>query len=214
MRIVIGEDLFLLRDGLVRLLTAHGFEIAAAVGTAPELLGALMKERPDVGIVDVRLPPTHTDDGLRAALAARREIPGLPVLVLSQYVEQLYARELLADQAGGVGYLLKDRVFNDEAFTAAIRGVAAGGTVLDPEVVQKLMVRHSRTEPMARLTPREREVLALMAEGRSNAAIAQRLFITEKAVSKHAAGIFGKLDLAVSDDDNRRVLAVLAYLGS
>ena len=214
MRIVIGEDLFLLRDGLVRLLTAHGFEIAAAVGSAPELLEALIEERPDVGIVDVRLPPTHTDDGLRAALQARREVPGLPVLVLSQYVEQLYARELLADQAGGVGYLLKDRVFNDESFTAAIRTVAAGGTVLDPEVVQKLMVRRAGSEPVARLTPREREVLALMAEGRSNAAIAQRLFITEKAVSKHAAGIFGKLDLAPSDDDNRRVLAVLAYLGS
>ncbi len=211
MRIVIGEDLFLLRDGLVRLLTAHGFEIAAAVGSAPELLEALIKERPDMGIVDVRLPPTHTDDGLRAALAARREVPGLPVLVLSQYVEQLYARELLADQAGGVGYLLKDRVFNDESFAAAIRTVAAGGTVLDPEVVQKLM---ARSQPVSRLTPREREVLALMAEGRSNAAIAQRLFITEKAVSKHAAGIFGKLDLAPSDDDNRRVLAVLAYLES
>jgi DNA-binding NarL/FixJ family response regulator len=210
-RIVIGEDLFLLRDGLVRLLTAHGFEVAAAVGTAPELLAALTKERPDVGIVDVRLPPTHTDDGLRAALQARREVKGLPVLVLSQYVEQLYARELLADQAGGVGYLLKDRVFNDEAFTAAIRSVAAGGTVLDPEVVQKLM---ARSQPVSRLTPREREVLALMAEGRSNAAIAQRLFITEKAISKHAAGIFGKLDLAPSDDDNRRVLAVLAYLES
>jgi DNA-binding NarL/FixJ family response regulator len=213
-RIVIGEDLFLLRDGLVRLLTAHGFEIAAAVGSAPELLEALTRERPDVGIVDVRLPPTHTDDGLRAALAARRAVPGLPVLVLSQYVEQLYARELLADQAGGVGYLLKDRVFNDEAFAAAIRSVAAGGTVLDPEVVQKLMVRRAGREPVSRLTPREREVLALMAEGRSNAAIAQRLFITDKAVSKHAAGIFGKLDLAPSDDDNRRVLAVLAYLGS
>ena len=212
MRVVIAEDLFLLREGLVRLLTAHGFEIVAAVASAPELLRALVDERPDVGIVDVRLPPSHTDDGLRAALQARRQLPGLPVLVLSQYVEQLYARELLADRAGGVGYLLKDRVFNDEAFTAAIRNVAAGGTVLDPEVVQKLMVRNSRTEPVARLTPREREVLALMAEGRSNAAIAQRLFITEKAVSKHAAGIFGKLDLAPSDDDNRRVLAVLAYL--
>jgi DNA-binding NarL/FixJ family response regulator len=210
-RIVIGEDLFLLRDGLVRLLTAHGFEIAAAVGTAPELLEALTTQRPDIGIVDVRLPPTHTDDGLRAALAARKQVPGLPVLVLSQYVEQLYARELLADQAGGVGYLLKDRVFNDEAFTAAIRSVAAGGTVLDPEVVQKLM---ARSQPVSRLSPREREVLALMAEGRSNAAIAQRMFITEKAVSKHAAGIFGKLDLAPSDDDNRRVLAVLAYLES
>jgi DNA-binding NarL/FixJ family response regulator len=211
-RIVIAEDLYLLREGLVRLLSAHGFEIAAAVASAPELLEALVEQRPDVGIVDVRLPPTNTDDGLRAALQARTRVPGLPVLVLSQYVEQLYARELLADQAGGVGYLLKDRVFNDEAFTAAIRTVAAGGTVLDPEVVSKLMTR--RAEPVARLTPREREVLALMAEGRSNIAIAQRLFITEKAVSKHAAGIFDKLDLAPSDDDNRRVLAVLAYLDS
>ena len=214
MRVVIGEDLFLLREGLVRLLSAHGFDIVAAVGTAPELLAALVGERPDVGIVDVRLPPTHTDDGLRVALQAREQLPGLPVLVLSQYVEQLYARELLADQAGGVGYLLKDRVFNDEAFTGAIRTVAAGGTVLDPEVVRKLLGRHSRTEPLTRLTAREREVLALMAEGRSNAAIAQRLFISEKAVSKHAAGIFAKLDLAPSDDDNRRVLAVLAYLDS
>jgi DNA-binding NarL/FixJ family response regulator len=213
-RVVIAEDLFLLREGLVRLLTAHGFEIVAAVASAPELLRALLDQRPDVGIVDVRLPPSHTDDGLRAALQARSQVPGLPVLVLSQYVEQLYARELLADRAGGVGYLLKDRVFNDEAFTTAIRSVAAGGTVLDPEVVQKLMVRNSRTEPVARLTPRELEVLALMAEGRSNAAIAQRLFITDKAVSKHAAGIFGKLDLVPSDDDNRRVLAVLAYLDS
>jgi DNA-binding NarL/FixJ family response regulator len=212
-RIVIAEDLYLLREGLVRLLSAHGFEIAAAVASAPELLEALVEQRPDVGIVDVRLPPTHTDDGLRAALQARAQVPGLPVLVLSQYVEQLYARELLADQAGGVGYLLKDRVFNDEAFTAAIRTVAAGGTVLDPEVVAKLLSR--RAEPVAaRLTPREREVLALMAEGRSNVAIAQRLFITEKSVSKHAAGIFDKLDLALSDDDNRRVLAVLAYLDS
>ena len=214
MRVVIAEDLFLLREGLVRLLSAHGFEIVAAVATAPELLTALIDEHPDVGIVDVRLPPTHTDDGLRAALRARQQIPGLPVLVLSQYVEQLYARELLADRAGGVGYLLKDRVFNDEAFTSAIRTVAAGGTVLDPEVVSKLMSRRSRDAPVARLTPREREVLALMAEGRSNAAIAQRLFVTEKAVSKHAAGIFAKLDLALSDDDNRRVLAVLAYLES
>jgi DNA-binding NarL/FixJ family response regulator len=213
-RVVIGEDLFLLREGLVRLLSAHGFDIVAAVGTAPELLAALVGERPDVGIVDVRLPPTHTDDGLRVALQAREQLPGLPVLVLSQYVEQLYARELLADQAGGVGYLLKDRVFNDEAFTGAIRTVAAGGTVLDPEVVRKLLGRHSRAEPMTRLTAREREVLALMAEGRSNAAIAQRLFISEKAISKHAAGIFTKLDLAPSDDDNRRVLAVLAYLES
>jgi DNA-binding NarL/FixJ family response regulator len=213
-RIVIAEDLYLLREGLVRLLSAHGFDIVAAVVSAPELLEALVELRPDVGIVDVRLPPTHTDDGLRAALQARARVPGLPVLILSQYVEQLYARELLADRAGGVGYLLKDRVFNDEAFTGAIRTVAAGGTVLDPEVVRKLLGRHARAEPLTRLTPREREVLALMAEGRSNAAIAQRLFVTEKAISKHAAGIFAKLDLPLSDDDNRRVLAVLAYLES
>jgi DNA-binding NarL/FixJ family response regulator len=213
-RVVIAEDLYLLREGLVRLLEAHGFEVAAAVPSAPELLRALIEARPDIGIVDVRLPPTNTDDGLRAALRARSQVPGLPVLVLSQYVERLYARELLADQAGGVGYLLKDRVFNDESFTAAIRTVAAGGTVLDPEVIRKLMVRQSRSEPLTRLTPREREVLALMAEGRSNAVIAQRLFISEKAVSKHAAGIFARLDLAPSDDDNRRVLAVLAYLDS
>ena len=214
MRIVIAEDLFLLREGLVRLLEAHDFEIVAAVGTAPELLEALLKHQPDVSIVDVRLPPTNTDDGLRAAIEARRQIPGLPVLVLSQYVEQLYARELLADQAGAVGYLLKDRVFNADAFATAIRTVAKGGTVLDPEVVQKLLIKHTRTKPVSRLTPRELQVLALMAEGRSNAALAQRLFITEKAVSKHAAGIFAKLDLAPSDDDNRRVLAVLAYLES
>jgi DNA-binding NarL/FixJ family response regulator len=208
-RIVIGEDLFLLREGLVRLLEAHEFEIVAAVGTAPELLDALIQTQPDVGIVDVRLPPTNTDDGLRVAIEARKRIPGLPVLVLSQYVEQLYARELLADGAGGVGYLLKERVFNDETFTGAIRAVAAGGTVLDPEVVKKLLGKRTKT---GRLSPRELQVIALMAEGRSNAAIGQRLCITEKAVSKHAAGIFAKLDLAPSDDDNRRVLAVLAYL--
>jgi DNA-binding NarL/FixJ family response regulator len=208
-RVVIGEDLFLLREGLVRLLEAHEFEIVAAVGTAPELLDALISEHPDVGIVDVRLPPTNTDEGLRVAIEARKQIPGLPVLVLSQYVEQLYARELLADHAGGVGYLLKERVFNDETFTGAIRTVAAGGTVLDPEVVKKLLGKRTKT---GRLSPRELQVLALMAEGRSNAAIGQRLSITEKAVSKHAAGIFVKLDLVPSDDDNRRVLAVLAYL--
>ena len=214
MRIVIGEDLFLLREGLVRLLTAHGFEVVAAVASAPELLRALVEERPDVGIVDVRLPPTHTDDGLRAALQARGQVPGLPVLVLSQYVEQLYARELLADQAGAVGYLLKDRVFNDDQFTGAIRTVAAGGTVLDPEVVQKLMVRHSRTEPVARLTPREREVLGLMAEGLSNAGIAQQLSVGEGAVEKHITSIMSKLSLSTSETDHRRVLAVLTYLGS
>ena len=214
MRVVIGEDLFLLRDGLVRLLTAHGFEIAAAVGTAPELLTALTELKPDVSIVDVRMPPSHTDDGLRVAIEARRVVPGLPVLVLSQYVEQLYAAELLADRAGGVGYLLKDRVFSDAAFAEAVRDVAAGGTVLDPEVVARLMAKRNRSGPLAALTPREREVLALMAEGRSNAAIAQRMVITERAVAKHTASIFLKLDLQPSDDDNRRVLAVLTYLGN
>ena len=214
MRVVVAEDLYLLREGLVRLLEAHGFEIAAAVGSAPELLAALLAERPDVAIIDVRLPPSFTDDGLRTALEARRQLPGLPVLVLSQYVEQLYARELLADQAGGVGYLLKDRVFSDDQFVDAIRAVASGGTAMDPEVIAKLLARRSREEPMARLTSREREVLELMAEGRSNSAIEQRLFITDKSVSKHSTSIFAKLDLAPSDDDNRRVLAVLAYLNS
>jgi len=213
-RVVVAEDLFLLRDGLVRLLGAHGFDVADAVESAPDLLTALIKHRPDVAIVDVRLPPTFTDDGLRAALQARAQVPGLPVLVLSQYVEQLYARELLADAAGGVGYLLKDRVFNDDQFVDAIRAVAGGGTVMDTEVVAKLLGRHAREEPIGRLSAREREVLGLMAEGRSNIAIAQRLFVSEKAVSKHTASIFAKLGLAPSDDDNRRVLAVLAYLNA
>jgi len=213
-RVVVAEDLFLLRDGLARLLSAHDFEISAAVDSAPGLLCALLQHRPDIAVVDVRLPPAFADDGLQAALAARREVPGLPVLLLSQYVEQLYARELLADQAGAVGYLLKDRVFSDDQFVDAIRTVAAGGTVMDPEVVTKLLGRRSRDEPISRLSAREREVLALMAEGRSNTAIAQRLFITEKAVSKHTTSIFIKLGLAADQDDNRRVLAVLAYLNS
>jgi DNA-binding NarL/FixJ family response regulator len=155
-RVVIAEDLFLLRDGLTRLLQAHGFEITEAVDTGPDLLRALLEHRPDVAIVDVRLPPTFTDEGLRAALEARRQAPGLPVVVLSQYVEQLYARELLADQAGGVGYLLKERVFDDDSFVDAIRAVATGGTVMDPEVISKLLVRRSRDEPVTRLTGRER----------------------------------------------------------
>jgi DNA-binding NarL/FixJ family response regulator len=159
-------------------------------------------------------PTPYSDEGLRAALEARRQVPGLPILVLSQHVEQLYARELLADQAGGVGYLLKDRVFTDEQFIDAMHAVARGGTVMDPEVVAKLLARPSNQKPVTRLTDREREVLALMAEGRSNSAIAQRLFVSEKAVSKHCTSIFVKLDLPPSDDDNRRVLAVLAYLNS
>ena len=211
-RLVVAEDLYLLREGLVRLLKARGFEIAAAVDSAPDLLTALLEHRPDLAIVDIRLPPTHTDDGLRAALAAREQLPGLPILLLSQYVEPVYAQELLADQAGGVGYLLKDRVFSDDQFVDVIRTVVAGGTVMDPQVVTKLLVRRGRSEPLARLTERERQVLELMAEGRSNSAIASRLYVSEKAVSKHSTSIFAKLELAPSDDDNRRVLAVLAYL--
>lgn len=214
MRVVLAEDLYLLRDGLTHLLQAHGFEIAAAVATGPGLARALAGERPDVAVVDVRLPPTNTDEGLRIALDARREVPGLPVLILSQHVEQLYARELLADGSGAVGYLLKDRVFNAEQFIDAVRRVAAGGTAMDPEVISRLLAAGARDEPLGRLTPREREVLELMAEGRSNAAIGDRLYLSESAVGKHTASIFGKLDLAPSDDDNRRVLAVLAYLGA
>ncbi|GAB1819890.1 response regulator transcription factor [Herbidospora sp. RD11066] len=212
MRVVLAEDLHLLREGLVHLLRAHEFDVVAAVESGPELLEALVTHRPDVAVVDVRLPPTFTDEGLQAALAARKQVPGLPVLVLSQHVQQLYARELLADGTGGIGYLLKDRVFNTEQFIDAVRRVAGGGTAMDPDVIAKLMVSNARNEPIARLTPREREVMELMAEGRSNAAIGQRLFLSESAVGKHTASIFGKLDLAPSDDDNRRVLAVLAYL--
>ncbi len=213
MRVVIAEDLFLLRDGLTRLLQAHGLQVAAAVGNGDDLVAAVVADPPDVAVVDVRLPPTFTDEGLRAALAARGQVPGLPVLVLSQYVEQLYARELLADGSGGIGYLLKDRVLDGAEFAAAVRRVAAGGTAMDPEVIARLLAGNPASDALAALSPREREVLALMAEGRSNAAIAQRLVITERAVAKHTASIFLKLGLQPSDDDNRRVLAVLAHLG-
>ncbi|MFJ6853433.1 LuxR C-terminal-related transcriptional regulator [Streptomyces sp. NPDC091271] len=212
MRVVLAEDLFLLRDGLVRMLEAYDFEIAAAVETGPELTKALAELEPDVAVVDVRLPPSHTDEGLQCALAARRRRPGLPVLVLSQHVEQLYARELLADGNGGIGYLLKDRVFDADQFIDAVRRVAAGGTAMDPQVISQLLSRRSADEPMGGLTPREREVMELMAQGRSNVAIASQLVVTERAVAKHTSNIFGKLGLPVSDDDNRRVLAVLAYL--
>jgi DNA-binding NarL/FixJ family response regulator len=212
MRVVLAEDLFLLRDGLIRLLEAYDFEVVAAVDNRPELERVLIELRPDVAIIDVRLPPTFTDEGLRAALFARARIPGLPVLVLSQHVERLYARELLADGSGGVGYLLKDRVFDADEFVEAIRRVAAGGTAMDPQVISQLLSRGSAEHPLSRLTPREREVLELMALGRSNAAIATQLVITERAVAKHTSNIFAKLDLPPSDDDNRRVLAVLAYL--
>ncbi len=213
MRVVIAEDLFLLRDGLTRMLEAHGLQVTAAVDNGADLLAAITAGKPDVAIVDVRLPPTFTDEGLRAALAARAELPGLPVLVLSQYVEQLYARELLADGTGGIGYLLKDRVLDSAQFMDAIRRVAGGGTAMDPEVIARLLDRNSGDGAVATLSPREREVLGLMAEGRSNAAIAQQLVITERAVAKHTASIFIRLGLQPSDDNNRRVLAVLAYLG-
>jgi len=211
-RVVIAEDHALLRDGLTRLLEAFDFEVVATVDNGPMLLPTLLEWKPEVAVVDVRLPPTFTDEGLQAALAARQQVPRLPVLVLSQYVEQLYARELLADGTGAIGYLLKDRVFNTDQFIDAVRRVAAGGAVMDPEVISRLLARGDRNQPLHRLTAREREVLALMAEGRSNTAIAQRLVVSEGAVGKHTTTIFGKLGLAPSDDDNRRVLAVLAYL--
>jgi DNA-binding NarL/FixJ family response regulator len=209
-RVVLAEDHALLRDGLIRLLEAHGFEIAAAVDDEPSLAEALTVPELDVAVLDVRLPPTHTDEGLRAAVEVRRRRPGFPVIVLSQYVERLYARELLASGEGGIGYLLKDRVGNAAEFVEAVHRVAAGGTVLDPQVVSAVMARQA---PVERLTAREREVLALMAEGRSNAAIASTLVVTEKAVAKHTNNIFTKLDLPVAPDDNRRVLAVLTWLG-
>ena len=210
MRLVLAEDLALLRDGLIRLLEAHDFEVAAAVEDADSLAVALEDPTVDAAVLDVRLPPTHTDEGLRAAVAVRARRPGFPVMVLSQYVERIYARELLASGDGGIGYLLKDRVADVGEFVDAVRRVADGGTVLDPQVVSAVMARQA---PVERLTAREREVLALMAEGRSNAAIASALFVTEKAVGKHTNNIFTKLDLPMAPDDNRRVLAVLAWLG-
>jgi DNA-binding NarL/FixJ family response regulator len=210
---VVAEDQALLRVGLTRILEAGGFEVVAAVDNGPSLTKALASPDVDVAVVDVRMPPSHSTEGLVAAIEARRERPGFPVLVLSQYVEPLYARELLASGEGSVGYLLKDRVADVDGFVSAVQQVASGGTVLDPEVVAGLVAGAGREQPLERLTPREREVLTLMAEGRSNAAIAQRLVITERAVAKHTASISVKLGLQPSDDDNRRVLAVLAYLG-
>jgi DNA-binding NarL/FixJ family response regulator len=210
-RLVVGEDNALLRDGLIRLLEAHGFTVVAAVDNAPELERALREVEADGAVLDVRMPPDFTDEGLRAALAVREVRPGHPVMVLSQHVEQLYARELLASGQGGVGYLLKDRVAGVAEFVDGVRRVLAGGTVIDPEVIAAIMARR-REEPVDRLTPREREVLALMAQGRSNAAIAAALHFSEKAVAKHTNSIFTKLDLPPAPDDNRRVLAVLAWL--
>jgi DNA-binding NarL/FixJ family response regulator len=215
-RIVIAEDLFLLRDGLVRLVEAYGHTVVAAVGTGPAAQKALTDHRPDVSIVDVRLPPTFSDEGLQATLAARREVPGLPVLILSAHVEQLYARELLADDRGGIGYLLKDRVMDAAQFMDALGRVAGGGTALDPAVIAKLLGRTARAtaDPLGALTERERSVLALMAEGLSNAAIAARLFLSDGAISKYTTTIFAKLGLAEDEDTNRRVRAVLTYLSS
>ncbi|MFI7054026.1 response regulator [Streptosporangium canum] len=212
MRVVVAEDLALLRDGLIRLLSAKGLDVVEAVDNGPMLLDALTRHHPDVAVIDVRLPPTFTDEGLRAALEARRRLPGLPVLILSQYVEQLYARELLSDRTGAVGYLLKDRIGDVDEFIDSVRRVAAGGTAMDSEVISQLLTRHGRDEPLAELTPRERQVLAMMAEGMSNLAIAGRLHVTDKAVGKHTNNIFAKLGLPPSDDHNRRVMAVLAWL--
>jgi DNA-binding NarL/FixJ family response regulator len=214
MRVIICEDHALVRDGLERLLMTHGFEVAASVTSTGGFLAAVKGERPDVCVVDVRLPPSFTDEGVRAAIEARRQIPGLPILILSQYVEQTYARELLTAGEGGVGYLLKDRVADPKQFVEAVRRVADGGTALDPEAVAQLLGRPDRQGRLNLLTPREREVLSLMAEGRSNNAIAEQLVITERAVEKHVSNIFWKLDLPATGKDHRRVLAVLAWLQS
>ena len=214
LRVVLAEDSVLLREGLVRLLADVGAEVVAAVGDGPSLVAAVAEHRPDVAVVDVRMPPTHTDEGLRAAVEARRQGPATAVLVLSQYVEVAYADELLADGAGGVGYLLKDRVADVDTFLSALEDVVGGGTVLDPQVVAQLFARRRADDPVRRLTPREREVLGLMAEGHSNTAIARQLVVTPGAVEKHTQHIFAKLGLAPDGDQHRRVLATLAYLRS
>ncbi|MBA2580209.1 MAG: response regulator transcription factor [Thermoleophilaceae bacterium] len=212
MRVVVADDSVLLREGIVRLLEEAGFEVVGQAGDADDLLRKVAAHRPDVAIVDVRMPPTNTDDGLRAAIRMRAEHPQVAVLVLSQYVEEGYANELLADSAEGVGYLLKDRVADVERFVDAVRRVGAGGSALDPEVVSRLLGRRRREDPLEEISPREREVLALMAEGRSNHAIAEQMVVTERAVEKHVTSIFSKLDLAPAAEDHRRVLAVLTYL--
>ncbi|MFJ6079842.1 response regulator [Streptomyces sp. NPDC092369] len=214
MRIVLADDAVLLREGLVRLLTDDGHQVVAAVGDGPALVEAVLTHRPDVSVVDVRMPPTHTDEGLRAAISARAQLPGSPVLVLSQYVEESYAAELLADGSGAVGYLLKDRVAKVEEFLDALDRVAHGATVLDPQVVSQLLAGQSRKAPLATLTARERQLLALMAEGHSNTAIARQLALSNSAVEKHIGNVFAKLGLPPDDTQHRRVLAVLAHLGS
>src|SRR5664279_2507102 len=212
LRVVIAEDSALIREGIARLVEESGGTVVAKVGDGPSFVDAVVAHRPDVSVVDVRMPPSQRDEGLRAALEARRLVPGTPILVLSQYVERQYASELLADRGGGVGYLLKDRVADVRDFLEALRRVAAGGTALDPEVVAQLMVRRRRDDRLSALTPREHEVLALMAEGRTNAGIAAALTLTEGAAEKHIGSIIGKLDLPDTRNDNRRVLAILAYL--
>jgi DNA-binding NarL/FixJ family response regulator len=212
MRVVVADDSLLLREGLVRLLAEDGFDVVGQAGDAEDLLRKVGAHRPDVAIVDVRMPPTHTDEGLRAAAQIRERFPQTAVLVLSQIIETGSALELLTASAEGVGYLLKDRVADLDRFTEAVRRVAEGGSALDPEVVSTLLGRRRRGDPLAEITPREREVLALMAEGRSNGAIAEQLVITERAVEKHVTSIFGKLRLTPAAEDHRRVLAVLAYL--
>ncbi|MFJ2862518.1 LuxR C-terminal-related transcriptional regulator [Kitasatospora sp. NPDC087314] len=212
MRILIAEDNALLREGLVLLLNSEGHEVCATVDNGDDLLPALLEHRPDVAVVDVRLPPTFRDEGLRAVVEARKQLPNLPVLVLSQYVERAYATELLAQSASGVGYLLKDRVGRAEEFLHALERVADGGTAMDPEVISQLMVRRAGDDPLSSLTQREREVLALMAEGRNNGTIAEMLFIAESSVNKHIGNIFAKLNMPTPDSGHRRVLAVLTYL--
>ena len=214
MRIVIAEDAAVIRAGLAEILTDRGHEIVAAVGDAEALKDAVAAHQPDVAIVDVRMPPSHTDEGLRAAIAIRRDHPGVGILVFSQYVETRFAADLLATRSGGVGYLLKDRVANVAEFTDAVTRIAGGGTALDPEVVSGLLNASRHASALATLTAREHDVLALMAEGRSNSAIADRIFVSERAVEKHISNIFTKLGLPPSDSDHRRVLAVLAYLGT
>ena len=212
LRIVVADDAVLLREGLVRLLAEDGHQVVAAVGDGPALVKAVLAHRPDVSVVDVRMPPTHTDEGLRAAIAARAQLPAAPMLVLSQYVEASYAADLLADGSGGVGYLLKDRVARVDEFLDALDRVARGGTVLDPQVVAQLLAGQRRDSPLSALTPRERELLALMAEGHSNTAIARQLVLSASAVEKHIGNVFAKLGLPPDDAQHRRVLAVLAYL--